>query len=251
MSILLGLAPVAFGQSVAYPDDSAYGDFRQSEQDTLAALQNNPSRALTFRLLMAQRRLREAQLMASKGKFQLLPGLLNDYQETVKAIETFLEELPLGAQAAGYYQTLESSRVRHQEVLQGLARRAPSELHPSIEASLAASQRLRLMPAGLSNGEPGAPQEAGLTSQGGITTQEYLVPVEPSAEAGQPESPQYPAGATVREFEQPPETPRDYTPDETLGHRLRPSETHTRGTRRPGDTHPRPRAREPIRREER
>lgn len=251
MSILLGLAPASFSQSVTYPDDASYSEFRQSEQDTLAALQNNPSRALTFRLVIAQRRLREAQLMAAKGKFQFLPGLLNDYQATVKSIEAFLAALPLGVQAAGYYQTMESSRVRHQEVLKDLARTAPAELHPSIEASLASSRRLRLMPVGPSPGESGAPEGAGPANQGRISTQEYLVPVEPSAEAGQPESPQYPAGSTEREYQQPAETAPDYSPDATLGRRLRPSETHTRGTRRPDDSHPRPRAREPIRSEER
>lgn len=248
MGISLGLAPLALGQSVAYPDNPDYVDFRRSEQDTLEAMQNNPSRALTFRLLVAQRRLREAQLMAAKGKFQLVPGLLNDYQETVKSIEAFLETLPFGpGEAAGYYQTIESSRVHHGEVLKQLARRVPSELHPSIEASLASSQRLRLMPVGPSDGEAASPEGAGLTGRGEVSTYGPMAPVEPSVEGGQPERPLYPSGTTEKEYEQAPETSPGYAPEDTLGHRLRPSETHTRGTRRPDDTHPRPRAREPIR----
>ena len=72
-SLLLNV-PFAFGQSLSYPDQPDYEAFRRTEIETLAALitQEDPYRALTFRLLMSQRRLREAQLMVVKEKFQLI-----------------------------------------------------------------------------------------------------------------------------------------------------------------------------------
>lgn len=241
-------APSARGQSVVYPDDPGYEKFRRSEKDTLDALQRNPSRAMAFRLLLAQRRLREAQLMISKDKLQLVPGALMDYQEVIQGIISFLGTLPVESnESAGYFQTIEAARLRHQDVLKQLSRRVPADLHPSIEAALASSQQLRLLPLGSPFGEASSTEGSTLVRGSQVFIQEPAAPMERALEEGQPESPIYPAGTTKREILQPPETPQPSTPEDILGHSLRPTETHTRGTRRPGDTHPRPRAREPIR----
>ncbi len=190
--------------------------------------------------------------MISKNKLQYVPRVLKDYQEAIKGIVSFLESLPLGADGSrGYFQTIEASRLRHQEILKQLARRAPSELTPSVEAALASSQQLRLLPLGSAFGEAGSAEDSDLARGSHVSRQEPEAPQERALEEGQPESPLYPAGTTRREILEPPETPKPTKPEDTLGHRLRPHEIHTRGTRRPDSSHPRPRAREPIRRGER
>jgi hypothetical protein len=244
----LHTVPSASGQSVVYPDDPGYEKFRRSEQDTLDALHRHPSRALAFRLLVAQRRLREAQLMTAKDKYPLVPALLKDYQETIQGITSFLGTLPLRPnESAGYFQTIEVARLRHQEVLKLLSRRVPADLLPSVEAALASSQKLRLLSLDSPLGEAGPTGRSAFSRGSHVSIQEPTAPVAEAQEESQPESPLYPAGTKRREILQPPETPPSSSPDDFLGHRLSPSETHTRGTRRPGDTHPRPRAREPIR----
>ena len=241
----------ALGQSISYPDSPSYEKFRRSELDTLQAISNDPSRALTYRLLISQRRLREAQLMIAKGKLNLVPSLLKDYQETVKGIRDFLNTLPLNSMAlAGYYQTVEATRARQEELLKHMAKIVPTDLHPSIEAALAASQQLRsFSPAALSEGfrsQKASPAGSRPASLQGPTSRTGTAVTET-----QPEVPVSPEGVPKYEILQPKETPRPLTPDEALGRRLRPFEPHTRGTRRPNDTQPRPRAREPIRRRDR
>ncbi|MDA2916336.1 hypothetical protein MYX64_05770, partial [Nitrospinae bacterium AH_259_B05_G02_I21] len=95
----------AFSQSLSYPDQPDYEAFRRAELETLATLsQEDPSRALTFRLLMSQRRLREAQLMSVKEKFQLVPPALEAYGEAIQGVMETLQTLPREAlTAAGAY----------------------------------------------------------------------------------------------------------------------------------------------------
>lgn len=236
--------PFAFGQSLSYPDQPDYEAFRRTEIETLAALtQEDPYRALTFRLLMSQRRLREAQLMVLKEKFQLVPPTLEAYGEAIQGVMETLQALPREAlAAAGAYQSVEATGHRQQELLQTIARRAPQELNPAVEAALAASQQLRLFGEGMTR----AP-EAGLSTEGfgrkhSATIQEPLASEGALAEE-EGISPLSPAASPKVKILQP-AAPPPPTPEQSLGRRLRPFEPRIRGLRRPGTTHPRPRSRE-------
>lgn len=238
----------ALAQTVSYPDDPGYEKFRRNEQETLEALQGQPFRNLSFRLLMCQRRLREAQLMIVKGKPEQVPLLLKDYQETVEGVTAFLQDLPVGPEeSADYFRAVDLARRRHQEVLNSLARKAPSDLHPPIETALASTQQLRILSMGATGEEVGS-SEAGIGGTRRARIQEPVLPQEPTSGEIERQEPLYPESATRKEILQPPETPRPLTPNERFGHRLRPGEVHPRGTRRRDDSHPRPRAREPERR---
>ncbi len=248
----LASASHAFGQAMSYPDEPGYEQFRSSERRTLRGLAGGPSRALAFRLLMCQRRLREAQLMIAKGKVQLAAQPLKDYQETVEGITTLLKTSRLEPEElAGYHQSLEAARLHHQELLKRLTKRtAAPDLKPSLQAALASSARLRLL--GLESPEnlSGSPSSA-TTGRSRATLLSPVPPTEGALEEHQPVSPLAPAGTSPEEILLPPETPQPRSPEDVLGRRLRPNRPHPRGTRRPDDPHPRPRAREPIRSHER
>lgn len=161
-SLLLNV-PFAFGQSLSYPDQPDYEAFRRTEIETLAALitQEDPYRALTFRLLMSQRRLREAQLMVVKEKFQLVPPALEAYREEIQGVMETLQTLPREAlTAAGAYPSIDVTGHSQKELLQTIASRVPQELSPAVQDALAASQQLLLLTGG------GRAQEAGLSTEG-------------------------------------------------------------------------------------
>lgn len=237
----------ALGAPLSYPDDPGYEEFRRSEAKTLEALANNPARALSYRLLLAQRRLREAQLMAVKGKYSLVPPTLNAYQDTIQEALENLKELQGDPQRlASLYKTVSGASQSQQGLLKSLAKRIPPELNPSLEEAMATSRQLREVVLGTSS-FPGAPTpKGGITGKQSATIKEPLLPKESALEETQPTTPLGPA-ATSKVKTLQPAVSQPRTPDDILGHRLRPLETHPRGTRRPGDTHPRPRARDPIR----
>lgn len=250
-AVILGLAlleaPLALGQSVSYPDAQDYQQFRRQELDTLQALSKDPSRAITFRLLMAHRRLRESQLMVAKEKLNLVPGLLKDYQETIQGIRDYLQTIPTDLSVSvGYNQTIKETMDRQRALLQTMARRVPTDLHPSIESALEISHKLEVVSIRTPLGQA-APSSGSLTRTRGTTFQTPIAPEQTGVQAQSPETPLLPPGTTRQEVLEPPAPEPAPTPDDTLGRRLRPGETHTRGTRRPDDTHPRPRAREPYR----
>lgn len=235
--------PFAFGQSLSYPDQPDYEAFRRTELETLAALtQEDPYRALTFRLLMSQRRLREAQLMVLKEKFQLVPPALEAYGEAIQGVMETLQTLPREALAAvGAYSSIDVTGHRQKELLQTIASRVPQGLNPAVQDALAASQQLLLLTGG------GRAQEAGLSTEGfgrkhSATIQEPLASEEALAEE-EGISPLSPAASPKVKILQPAGPPPP-TPEQSLGRRLRPFEPRIRGLRRPGTTHPRPRSRE-------
>ena len=233
--------PFAFGQSLSYPDEAGYEDLRRTEMETLDTLAQDHYRALAFRLLIAQRRLREAQLMIVKEKYHLVPAVLEAYRETIQEAMKTIQKLPISAlNSAVYYQSIESIGIHQQELLRNMAQRVPPELDHSIQSSLSESRKL-LVPS-VWRPVPGARGSTqSLTGKRSASIQEPLSPQEGVSEASQPITPLGPAATPRGEFFLPGGESRPLAPEENR--RLRPGETHPRGTRRPGDTHPRPRAR--------
>jgi hypothetical protein len=240
--------PSAFGQALSYPDKPDYEAFRRTELETLDSLsQEDPSRALSFRLLMSQRRLREAQLMIVKEKFELVPPALEAYGEAVQGVMEALQTLPEETLIdQGVYQSVEAAGQRQQKIIQNLARPAREGLSQAVEAALAASQQLRLFAEGRIRAPEARPPSEGLGVRRSVTIEEPVTPEEALAkeEGIEPLSPE----ATPKVKILPPAAPPPRRPEESFGRRLRPFEPETRGLRRPGTTHPRPRARERERR---
>ena len=223
--------PFAFGQSLSYPDEAGYEDLRRTEMETLDTLAQDHYRALAFRLLIAQRRLREAQLMIVKEKYHLVPAVLEAYRETIQEAMETIQKLPISAlNSAVYYQSIESIGIHQQELLRNMAQRVPPELDHSIQSSLSESRKL-LVPS-VWRPVPGARGSTQrVTGKRSATIQEPLSPLTPLGPAATPRGELFLPGGESRSL--PPERNR----------RLRPGETYRRGTRRSGDTQSRPRGR--------
>lgn len=241
-SLALGV-PFAFSQPLSYPDRPDYEAFRRAELETLAAIsQEDPRRALTFRLLLSQRRLRETQLMVIKQKFDLVPPTLEAYGEAVKGFMEALQTFPRDTLiASGAYQSAGALGHRQQKLIQRIARRIPQELNPAVEAALDASQQLRLITARAVTPQARQSTES-LGGKHSATIEEPLAPEEALSEDEGVE-PLGPAATPKEKFLQP-AGPPPRRPEQSLGRRLRDFEPRVRGTRRPETTHPRPRSRE-------
>ncbi|MDA2916808.1 hypothetical protein MYX64_08230, partial [Nitrospinae bacterium AH_259_B05_G02_I21] len=229
---------------LSYPDQPDYEAFRRTEIETLAALtQEDPYRALTFRLLMSHRRLREVQLMVLKEKFQLVPPALEAYGEAIQRVMENLQTLPREAlTAAGAYWSIEVTGHHQMELLQTIASRVPQGLNPAVQDALAASQQLRLFGEGMTRAPEARLSTEGFGRRHSATIEEPLAPEEALSEE-EGISPLSPAATPKVKILQPAVLP-PRTPDQAFGRRLRPFERRIRGLRRPGSTHPRPRSRE-------
>ncbi|MBI5879635.1 MAG: hypothetical protein HZB53_18450 [Chloroflexi bacterium] len=153
---LLLLSATTYAAELSLPGDALYPVKRAAERIELA-LPNDPASRTRILMARADRRLSEAETLATTGQTQLAEQAVSEYGNAVNEAIAALESRP-GQESRLLAQALHDRLARQQAHLRALAEQVPapsaSAIRRALTLSQAASERLLTFPTPEPTGQP-------------------------------------------------------------------------------------------------
>lgn len=129
---LVGGIGTVFAAQSSLPSDTLYPVKTASEQTLLAV--SPPSYKGRVALMIADRRADEVKKLNNLGKNALLPNAVTKYEQSIKQIQE-VDRLP--------QEVIDQHLSTHQQVLQEVLQKVPSQAKPAIENAIKASDNAK------------------------------------------------------------------------------------------------------------